>query len=90
MKTMNDELLEPTYKTKDLGLGVFLYTTGHELTGTTLEDPRKVVLHFRRQKETEQLILDYFNGTAQAPVKKLLENLRTLKGLIYARTNNVR
>jgi hypothetical protein len=87
---MNNELYEPTYSTKDLGLGVFLYTTGHELTGTTLENPRKVVLHFRQQKETEKLILDYFNGTARAPAKKLFENYRTLRGLVYTRTNNVK
>jgi len=84
----NDELFEFTYKTCDFGLGVCLYTAGHELIGTSLKDSRKVFLHFKRQKATDKLILDYFNGTAQAPVKKLLENLRTLKSIVYARTNS--
>lgn len=87
---MKNELSEPTYSTKDLGLSTFLITTGHELTGSTLENPRKLILHFRRKQETDNLILQYFNGTAQAPAKKLFENYRTLRGLIYSRTNNVK
>ncbi len=87
---MNDKLLEPIYSTKDLGLSTFLITTGHELTGTTLEDPRKLIFHFRRKQETDTLILQYFNGVAQAPAKKLFEAYRTLRGLVYTRTNSVK
>lgn len=87
---MNKTDIEPTYSTRDLGLSTFLITTNHELTGTTLEKPQKLIFHFRRNQKTDTLILQYFNGTAQAPAKKLFENYRTLRGLVYTRTNNVK
>ncbi len=87
---MKNEIIEPTFSTKDLGASAYLVTLGHELTGTTLEDPRKIIFHFRRKKETDKLILEYFSGRAQAPAKKLFETYRTLRGLIYSRTNNVK
>lgn len=87
---MKNEIIEPTYSTKDLGLSTYLVTTDHELTGTTLEAPHKLIFHFRRTQDTDALILRYFNGTAQAPAKKLFETYRTLRGLVYTRTNNVK
>jgi len=86
----NDFLQEPTYSTKDLGAATYLVTQNHELTGTTLQEPRKLIFHFRRQENTDNLILAYFNGTGSEPAKKLFENYRTLRGLVYSRTNNVR
>ncbi len=86
MKIIN----EPTFSTKDLGVASYLATTEHELTGTTLEDPKKVIFHFRRKEETENLVVKYLSGTAQASAKKLFENYRTLRGLVYSRINNVR
>jgi hypothetical protein len=90
MNIMKNELSEPVYKSKDLGLSTFLFTADHKLVCTTVEDPRKVIFHFRRKQDTDSLILSYFNGTAQAPAKKLFENYRTLRGLVYTRTNNVK
>ncbi len=87
---MENELFEPTCKVKDLGLGNFLFTTDHELIETILESPRTVYFVFRKRQDTDRIITSYFNGTGQAPARKLMENLRTLKGLIYARTNNAR
>lgn len=83
---------EDTYPTKDLGMSTFLLTTDppHKLVGTTVIDARKVIFEFERRPDTEGLALSYFNGTAQAPAKKLFENYRTLRGLVYARLSNIK
>lgn len=78
------------YSTPDLGLSVFLFTSGHELVRTTVIGQRRLVFHFRHQAETEQLVSSYLNGTGRAPAKKLFENYRALRGIAFSQTNNLR
>jgi hypothetical protein len=81
---------ENAYQTRDLGLATYLVSIGHELTGTALKEPRKVIFEIKRREDTDRLVLDYFNGTAEAPAKKLFEQYRNLRGIVYSRINNVR
>ncbi len=84
--------MEKTFPTKDLGVGTLLYSTDppHRLIRTTVIENKKVILEFEKRPDTDSLVLGYFNGTAEAPAKKLFENYRTLRGLIYAQLSNVK
>ena len=80
----------PLYSTSDLGIAVFLFTVGHELSETTLQGPKRLIFHFKRKENTENLVVRYLNGTGQAPAKHLFDNYRALRALAFTKTDNLR
>lgn len=88
---MTNQPKEPNlYSTSDLGIAVFLFTTGYELTKTTLQGPKRLIFHFKRRTDIESQVSKYLNETGLAPAKKLFENYRALRALAFAQTNNLR
>ena len=78
------------YSTSDLGIAVYLFTTGHELIKTTLQGPKRLIFHFKRTDDIETHVSWYLNETGQAPAKRLFENYRALRALAFSQTNNLR
>lgn len=79
------------YSTSDLGLAVYLFTTGQELIKTTPQgNGKRLVFHFKRQNDTDAITYSYMNETGQAPAKRLFENYRALRALAFTETNNLR
>lgn len=78
------------YSTADLGIAVFLFTSEHELLETTLHGPKRLIFHFKRQKDTDALVAKYLNGTGMASAKGLFENYRGLRALAFEKTGNLR
>jgi len=79
-----------TYQTADLGIAVYLFTHDHQLVETTLLSPKRLIFHFKKQKNTETLVGLYLNGTGQAPAKRLFDNYRALRALAFQGTGNLR
>ena len=77
------------YSTSDLGIAVFLFTSGYKLTKTTLIGPKRLMFHFHSHKNPEDLITKYFNETGKAPAKKLFENYRALRAIAFSKTENI-
>lgn len=88
MKNSNEELA--IYSTPDLGVAVFLFTSGHELVRTTVIGQRRLVFHFRRKENTDKLGATFLDGSGKAPAKKLFENDRALRGIAFSQTNNLK
>lgn len=86
------DLLKEThlYSTADLGIAVFLFTTGHELRDTSLHGPKRLRFHFEKKKDTEGQVAKYLNETGFASAKRLFENYRTLRAVAFERTGNLR
>jgi hypothetical protein len=88
---MRDRIVDHTcYSTSDLGIAVYLFTTGHELTKTTLQGPKRLIFHFKRTEDIEAHVSWYLNETGQAPAKRLLENHSVLQFMTFAKTDNLR
>jgi len=88
MKNFPDH--QAIYSTPDLGIAVFLFTSGQELVRTTVVGQRRLVFHFKRQDDTDELVSAFLNGTGQASAKKLFENYRSLRAIAFAQTDNLR
>ncbi|MBN1547539.1 MAG: hypothetical protein JW902_12865 [Syntrophaceae bacterium] len=88
MQNFNDHL--SSYITPDLGIAVYLFTLNHDLVKTTVISQRRLVFHFQRREDTDELVAKYLNGTGEAPAKKLFENYRALRGVAFSQTNNLR
>ena len=88
---MTSQQNEPNlYSTADLGIAVFLFTIGHELTNTSLQGPRRLVFHFHRHPDTDTQVSRYLNETGLASAKKLFENYRALRAIAFEKTGNIR
>jgi len=69
------------YKTTDLYLTTYLSLCG--LAFTYIRDGRSVTFLFKDKAKAEKMVLEYLNGKAEVPVKKFVENLQSLKSLIF-------
>lgn len=78
------------FSTSDLGIAVYLFTIGHELKDTSLQGPKRLSFHFKRQTDTEAHVSAYLSEKGKAPAKKLFENYRALRALAFSQTNNLR
>jgi len=78
------------YSTADLGIAVYLFSTSHKLTKTTLQGPKRLIFHFEQTDDIEAQVSRYLNGTGQASAKRLFENYRALRALAFAKTDNLR
>jgi hypothetical protein len=79
-----------TYSTTDLGIAVFLFTSGHTLVKTSVIGQRRLVFHFKQQENTDELVANFLNGSGKAPAKQLFENYRALRGMAFSQTNNIK
>lgn len=78
------------YQTSDLGIAVYLFTIGHELSKTTLQGPNRLIFYFKQQTDTETHVSNYLCEKGHAPAKKLFENYRALRALAFSKTGNSR
>lgn len=78
------------YRTVDLGIAVFLFTTGHELLTTTLYSSNRLIFYFKRTEDIDNQVTRYLSGQGQAPAKRLFENYRALRALAFEKTGNLK
>ncbi len=68
----------------DLGLATVLMTLGYELLGLDKSNPRKIRFVFKRKKNIERVMDDYFNNEIKLPALSLFNNQKSLKNRIYS------
>jgi len=57
----------PVFKTQNLALAAFLFSSGHRLATTTLqENGQRCIFHFVRCPKIEGDLLDFYEGRAMA------------------------
>jgi hypothetical protein len=76
---MNQDFL-----TFDLNLASVLITLGYELLVMDKANPRKVKFIFKREKNIEQVMADYFDDKIKLPAQSLFNNQKNLKNRIYS------
>ena len=72
------------FSTFDLGLSSVLVTLGYELLELDKSNPKKVRFVFKREKNIEQVMSDYFNDKVKLPAQTLFNNQKNLKNRIYS------
>jgi len=72
------------FSTFDLGLASVLITLEYELLELDRSNPKKVRFVFRREKNIEGVMSDYFNGKIKLPAQTLFNNQKNLKNRIYS------
>ena len=71
------------FSTYDLNLSVVLITLGHELLELDKTNSRKVRFIFKKDKDIEEKVNDYFSNKIQLPVLELFNNQKSLKNRLY-------
>jgi len=72
------------FSTFDLGLATILVTLGYELLELDRSNPKKVRFIFKREKNIEEVMSDYFNDKIKLPAQTLFNNQKNLKNRIYS------
>lgn len=72
------------FSTFDLGLASVLITLGFELLELDKSNPKKVRFMFKREKNIEQVMTDYFDDKIKLPAQTLFNNQKNLKNRIYS------
>ncbi len=72
------------FSTFDLGLATVLITLDYELLELDKSNSKKVRFVFKREKNIEQVITDYFNDKVKLPALTLFNNQKNLKNRIYS------
>jgi len=72
------------FSTFDLGLATVLITLNYELLELEKSNPKKVRFIFKREKNIEQIMVDYFNDKIKLPTQTLFNNQKNLKNRIYS------
>ena len=72
------------FSTFDLGLAAVLLTLKYELLELDRSYPKKIRFVFKRERNIEQVINDYFDDKIELPAQSLLQNQKILKNRIYA------
>lgn len=72
------------FSTFDLGLAAVLLTLKYELLELDRSYPKKIRFVFKRGRNIEQVINDYFDDKIELPAQSLLNNQKTLKNRIYS------
>ncbi len=67
----------------DLGLATVLITLAYELLELDRSMPKKVRFVFRREKNIEGVMADYFNDKIKLPAQTLFNNQKNLKSRLY-------
>ena len=71
------------FSTFDLGLAAVLMTMNYELLELDRSNLKKVRFVFRREKNIEGVMTDYFNDKINLPAQTLFNNQKNLKNRIY-------
>jgi len=71
------------FSTFDLGLAAVLMTMNYELLELDRSNLKKVRFVFRREKNIEGVMTDYFNDKIKLPAQTLFNNQKNLKNRIY-------
>ena len=72
------------FSTYDLGLATVLITLGYKLLKLDKSNPKKIRFVFKRERNIEQVIEDYFDDKIKLPVLTLFNNQKNLKNRIYS------
>ncbi len=72
------------FSTFDLGLATVLVTLNYELLELDRSNPKKIAFVFKRKKNIEQVVNDYFNDRIKLPALTLFNNQKNLKSRIYS------
>ena len=72
------------FSTFDLGLATVLITLNYELLELEKSNPKKVRFVFKREKNIEQVMIDYINDKIKLPAQTLFNNQKNLKNRIYS------
>ena len=72
------------FSTFDLGLATVLVTLKYELLELDRSNPKKVRFIFKRERNIEQMMSDYFNDKIKLPALSLFTNQKNLKNRIYS------
>jgi len=72
------------FSTFDLGLAAVLVTMNYELLELDRSNPKKVRFIFKREKNIEGVMTDYFNDKIKLPAQTLFNNQKNLKNRIYS------
>ncbi len=72
------------FSTFDLNLSSVLVTLGYELLELDKSNPKKVRFIFRREKNIEQVMTNYFDDKIKLPAQTLFNNQKNLKNRIYS------
>ena len=72
------------FSTFDLGLAAVLLTLKYELLELDRSYTKKIRFIFKREKNIEQVINDYFDDKIELSAQSLLQNQKILKNRIYS------
>lgn len=72
------------FYTFDLGLATVLVTMRYELLDMDKSNPKKVRFEFKREKNIEKVMTDYFDDKIKLPAQTLFNNQKSLKNRIYS------
>jgi len=72
------------FSTFDLGLATVLITLGYELLELDKSSPKKIRFVFKRERNIEQVLNDYFDDKIKLPALSLFNNQKNLKNRIYS------
>ena len=71
------------YFTSDLALSTTLFTLHFQIETIDRSNPKKVIFIFKKDKDLEHTIEEYWNGQLQISPLALLQNLKALKSRIH-------
>lgn len=72
-----------TYKEKNIDLTAFLKACGIPVVEVDTTDPQNLVWHFAQPKKCEELIQQFYQGTAQVNPQRILLEAKRLKDEIF-------
>ena len=72
------------FSTFDLGLASVLVTLNYELLELDKSNPKKIRFIFKRGRNIEQVLDNYFNDRIKLPALSLFNNQKNLKNRIYS------
>lgn len=75
------------YKTKNINIGAYLYSSGLQLLNTLKVD-KEVFFIFTPKDKAEQLVEKYFAGTARISPREFVARLNDLRDLIFSGGKN--
>jgi hypothetical protein len=73
-----------TYDTRDIYLAVALFSTGHNLLNVDKANPRRAVFVFEHDSTIEDHVELFFMHKLPNDTRSILENLKSLKDMLYA------
>jgi hypothetical protein len=76
--------MNQNFSTFDLGLATVLITLDYELLELDKSNPKKVRFVFKRERNIEQVMTDYFDDKIKLPAQTLFNNQKNLKNRIYS------